>query len=101
MFKIFCTYICRIIYIKQHLEVSGAVRHIYLFRSAAKGCSPLCASCSYHHLLTNTYAVHCGYPVTCQLLLGRVSLSADTIFREPRLAVFFAKRDLEKIKNKL
>ena len=28
MFKIFCTYICWIIYKMQHLEVSGAVRHI-------------------------------------------------------------------------
>ena len=32
MFKIFCTYICWIIYKMQHLEVSGAVRHIYVFR---------------------------------------------------------------------
>ena len=29
MFKIFCTYICWIIYKMQHLEVSGAVRRIY------------------------------------------------------------------------
>ena len=27
-FKIFCTYICWIIYKMQHLEVSGAVRHV-------------------------------------------------------------------------
>ena len=31
MFKIFCTYICWIIYKMQHLEVSGAVRHIYIY----------------------------------------------------------------------
>ena len=28
MFKIFCTYICCIIYKMQHLEISGAVRYI-------------------------------------------------------------------------
>ena len=31
MLKIFCTYICWIIYKTQHLEVSGAVRHIYMY----------------------------------------------------------------------
>ena len=31
MFKIFCTYIFWIIYKMQHLEVSGAVRHIYIY----------------------------------------------------------------------
>ena len=31
MFKIFCKYICWIIYKMQHLEVSGAVRHIYMY----------------------------------------------------------------------
>ena len=31
MFKIFCTYICWIIYKMQHMEVSGAVRHIYIY----------------------------------------------------------------------
>ena len=31
MFKIFCTYICWITYKMQHLEVSGAVRHIYIY----------------------------------------------------------------------
>ena len=31
MFKIFCTYICGIIYKMQHLEVSGALRHIYIY----------------------------------------------------------------------
>jgi hypothetical protein len=31
MFKIFCTYICWIIYKMQHLDVSGAVRHIYIY----------------------------------------------------------------------
>ena len=35
MFKIFCRYICWIIYKMQHLEVSGAVRHIYMsYRTA-------------------------------------------------------------------
>ena len=31
IFKIFCTYICWIIYKMQHLEVSGVVRHIYIY----------------------------------------------------------------------
>ena len=31
MFKIFCTYICLIIYKMQHLEVRGAVRHTYIY----------------------------------------------------------------------
>ena len=38
MFKIFCTYICWIIYKMQLLEVSGVVWHIYIYicRSAAR-----------------------------------------------------------------
>jgi hypothetical protein len=41
----------------------------------------------YHHLLTDTCAPHCMYQITYHLPPRRVSLSADTIFREPRLTV--------------